>query len=63
MVVDDLQEVVLRVLEDHEDAFRFEDDFHKVYECRVAELSAERHLADRGLRDASVLELALPCPA
>lgn len=29
-MVDDLKEVVFGVLEDHEDAFRFEDYFHQM---------------------------------
>ena len=33
MVVDDLEEIMLGVFEDHEYAFAFEDDFDKMDEC------------------------------
>jgi hypothetical protein len=32
MVMNDLQQVMLAVFEDHEDAFILEDDFRKVYQ-------------------------------
>lgn len=56
VVVDDLQQVVLGVFEDHEDAFFFEQDFVKADQVGVREFGAEGHFADRGLRDTGVLE-------
>jgi len=46
VVVDDLQQVVLAVLEDHEDAFVFKNDFDKVDEVWVSKFCAQRHLTD-----------------
>jgi len=56
--MDDLQEVVVGVLEDHEDAFAFQDYFYEMDEAWVGELGAEGHFADGGLGDAGVLEFA-----
>lgn len=55
MVLDDLQQVVLAVLEHHEDALVLEDDLDEVDDVRVGELGAEGHFADGGLGDARVL--------
>jgi hypothetical protein len=57
VVMDDLQEVVLGILEDHEDAFVFEDDLNQADYVRVRELGAERHFPDGGLGDSRVLDL------
>jgi len=46
VVVDDLQEVVLAVLEDHEDTFVFQNDFDKVDEVWVSKFCAEGHFTD-----------------
>lgn len=54
VVVDDLQQVVLGVLKDHEDGFILQDDLVQADDVGVAELAAERHLAHGGLRDARV---------
>lgn len=56
--MDDLQQVVFGVFEDHEDAFRLEDDFYEVNEGWMAEFGAKGHFPDRRLRDAGVLEFA-----
>lgn len=59
MVVDDLEEIMLGVFKDHEDAFAFQNDFDKMYERWVGEFRAQGHFADSGLRDAGVLQFAL----
>jgi hypothetical protein len=57
VVVDDLEEVVLGVLEDHEDALVLEDDFDELDDVGVTELRAEGHLPHRRLRDAGIGDL------
>ena len=60
VVVDDLQQVVLGVLEDHEDALVLEDGLDEAHDVGVAQLGAQAHLADGRLRDARVAnQLAL----
>jgi len=56
MVLDYLEEVVLGVFKDHEDAFVFEDDFDEVDHIRVGEFGAEGHFSAGGLGYASVLD-------
>ena len=46
MVLDDLEEVVFAVFEDHEDAFVFEDGFDQVDHICVGEFGAEGHFSD-----------------
>ena len=46
VVLDYLQQVVLAVFEDHEDALVFEDYFHQVDHVRVGEFGAEGHFPD-----------------
>ena len=58
MVVGDLEEIVLGVFKDHEDAFALEDDFDEVDEGWMGEFGAQGHFADCGLRDAGVLQFA-----
>jgi len=55
--VDDLQEVMLGVLEHHEDTFVFQDNLDELDDIRVTQLRAQGHFSDRGLRDAGVLDL------
>lgn len=55
VVVDDLEEVVFAVFEDHEDAFFFEDDLDEVDEVRVGEFGAEGYFTNGGLGEARVL--------
>lgn len=60
MMVNDLKQVMFRVLEDHEDAFVFEDDFNQLDDVRMIQLRAQGHFSDRGLGKARVLnQLAL----
>ena len=40
VVVDDLEEIVLGILEDHEDAFVFKDDLDETDNVRVSEFRA-----------------------
>ncbi len=49
MVMDDLEEVMFGVLEDHEDAFGFQDDLHETDHVEMREFRAECHLPDGGL--------------
>lgn len=55
VVVDDLQEIVLRVLEHHEDALVFQDDLCQLHHIGMVKLGAQSHLSDRRLRETSVL--------
>ena len=57
VVVDDLEEVVFGVLEDHEDALVLEDDLDQLDDVLVVELGAQSHLADGRLGDARVGDL------
>ena len=57
VVVDDLKQVVLAVLKDHEDAFVFENNFDQMNEVRMREFGAQRHLTNSRLREASVLDI------
>ncbi len=53
-MVDDLQQVVLGVLEHHEDGLVLEDDLDQLDHVGVVELRTQGHLADGRLRDARV---------
>ena len=57
-MVDDLKQVVLRILEDDVDALVLQDDLYSMHDIWVCKLCAQGHLAYGGLRDARVLELA-----
>jgi hypothetical protein len=57
-MVNDLQQVVLCVLENHEDAFAFQYYLDQMDQSRVAKLSAQGHLPDCGLRDTCILKFA-----
>lgn len=57
VVVDDLQQVVLGVLKDHEYALVLEDDFDELDDVGVVEFGAEGHFSHGGLRDARVGDL------
>ena len=46
VMVDDLQEVMFGVLEDHENAFVFQDDFNKLDYIHMTQLRAEGHFSD-----------------
>ena len=59
VVLDDLEEVMLAILEYHEDAFLLQDDLGEVDDIWVRELRAEGHFPDGGLGDAGVLNLLI----
>lgn len=52
--MDDLEEVMLGVKEDHVDTFVFEDGFVEADKVWVREFGTERDFTDRGLGDAGV---------
>lgn len=54
VVVDDLKQVVLRILKDHEDTLVFEENLDELDNVGMPQLAAQRHLADGALRDAGV---------
>lgn len=56
MVMDDLEQIVLCVLEDHEYALVLEDDLLQLDDIGMGELSTECHLPDGRLRETSVLD-------
>ena len=57
VVMDDLEEIVLGIFEDHEDAFVFEYDFDEADHIRVAQFGTQSHLSDGRLGYAGVLGL------
>lgn len=59
VVMNDLEEVVLAILEDHEDTFLLEDDFDEMDEVRMGELGAKGDFADGGLRETGVLDVGV----
>lgn len=56
VVVDDLKQVVLRVLEDHEDALVLEDDLDELDHIGMRQLRTKGHLPDGGLGETRVLD-------
>ena len=57
VMMNDLQQIVLGVLKDHEDALVLEQRLHQANDVGMAQLRAETHLADGRLRDARVADL------
>ena len=57
VVMNDLQEIVLRILEHHEDAFILQDDFDELNDIDMAQLGAQGHFSHSRLRNASILNL------
>lgn len=57
VMMNDLQEIMLGVLEDHEDAFVFENDFDETNHVHVTQLGTEGHFPDCRLGDSCVLDL------
>jgi hypothetical protein len=57
MVMNDLEEIMLRIFENHEDTFTFQDDFDESDDIYMTQLGTEGHLADGGLRDSCILDL------
>lgn len=57
VMMNNLQEIMLGVLEDHEDTFVFEDDFDETNDIDVTQLGTEGHFPDCGLGDPCVLDL------
>ena len=55
-MVDDLEQVMLGVLENHEDAFVFENDLDQIDDVWVGKFGTQSHLTTSGLRYASVLD-------
>lgn len=56
VVVDDLQQIVLCVLEDHEDTLVLQDDLFESYHVSMGELRTKSHLSNGRLRQARVLD-------
>lgn len=46
MMVNNLQQVVLTIFENHEDAFILENDFGQVNDIGMGQLGAQGHLSD-----------------
>lgn len=57
VVVDDLQQIVLGVLENHEDALVLEERFHEADDVVVAKFAAEAHFTNGTLRNTRVADL------
>jgi len=57
MVMDDLKQIMLRVLKYHEDALIFEHNLTELDNIVMVKLTAQTHLADSTLRDARVANL------
>jgi hypothetical protein len=58
VVMNDLQQVVLGIFKDNEDALFLENDLGCVHNIGVGEFSTQSHLSDGRLRDARILEFA-----
>lgn len=54
----DLQEIMLGVFEDHEDALGFQDNLDQMNDVLVGQLGTQRHFADSRLGNAGVLQFA-----
>lgn len=57
MVVNDLEEIMLGIFENHKDTFTFQYDFDESDDIYMTQLGTEGHLPDGGLRDACILNL------
>ena len=57
VVVNDLQEIMLRILKDHIDAFILQYDLNELDNINMAQFGAQRHLSHGRLRNASVVNL------
>ena len=57
VVMNNLQEIMLGILEDHENTLILQNDLDKLDYIGVTKLRAEGHFSDGGLGDARVLNL------
>lgn len=57
VVMNNLQEIMLCILEDHKNTLVLQNDLNKLDYISVAKLRAEGHFSDGGLGDARVLNL------